>query len=698
MKSFSPVRVLAVSVWGLFASMIAASQSYAPPLATTEDVRLPQKRCDHPIYCDGPILHAVQLGGVFDSDKTFVDMPTRKPVAEIVKAFGKLPSNASHSQLAAFVDDNFYPAGSDIVEVELEDWTDNPPFLNGVTDPVLRGYGLSLHNQWKNLGRKRDVSFLCAGCESSLIPVNHTFVTSGSNSSREFHYWNTYYVELGLLKSGLYKTARGVLQNLLDTIGMYGFVPSGGRIYYSDRTEPPLLALMIKTYYEATDDLDFVAQALPLLKKELQFWDKYRSVNVTYTRKVPDSLGKRDNIQIVSAKTTTYGPNLFSTAVSSNSVYLRPEAYSSDYSISKTATAAPQLFSTALSSSDFYAATEAGTVPSVEYADRSAASVGPSLFSTAVNRRSLDIPSDNPFAGFTKNQLTILGTVNINSTISVNLNSILYQAELIVANFTQILNGNKVNGECEDYRQRAQDRRQMLLDLAYNPDTGMFVDYHLETGKHSDVWSINSFWPYWALGNSLPDGGSQRALENISKLHDRFPGGLPNTFYNTSLGWDYPYVKPPLQHMAIKSAENSEKNTNTSKYAAYKGTAARIAQSSIDTAFCNWYTTGGKIPGVLNSYDYAQSGSSGASLGTFEIGADGNEVTKTDSESKGDFTWTTGITIWLLDQYKAQIGTPTCPNIKLNRVTKMCRAKRSNTTKSRRCRPQKRDVLAVLRR
>ncbi|KAJ1820520.1 hypothetical protein LPJ56_003417, partial [Coemansia sp. RSA 2599] len=681
MKPFGQLWTLAAVFWTArtVATVAAEEQLFTPPSASVQSLRLPQKRCDHPIYCDGPLLRAVQLAGVFDSDKTFVDMPTRKPVDKVVDEFHKLPLNASRAQLSQFVEENFYPAGSDVVEVELEDWNDNPPFLKGITDPVLRGYGMSLHNQWKTLGRKRNTSFLCAGCESSLLPVKNTFIASGDNSSREFRYWNTYYIEIGLLKSGLFKTAKGILQNLLDAVSEYGFVPTGGRIYYTDRTEPPLLALMVKTYFEATNDLDFVHRALPLLKKEHAFWDEHRSVNVTYTRKPAGaSLGKRGDLEVVTTKTTTYGPDLFSTAIDTSNgggasgSYLRPESYSSDYALSKTAESGPQLFATALSNGALYAASEAGTVPSVQYANRSVATVGPSLFSTALRRRSLQIPSDNPFAAFSQKQLNVLSVANINNTVAVNLNSILYQVETIIADFAKALNNNTESAECLGYRRRAESRRQMLIDLTYNPDTGLFADYHLESGKHADVWSINSLWAYWALGDNLPADGTARALENIAELHKRFPGGLPNTLYNTTLSWDYPHIKPPLQHMAIRSADNSEKKLGDGhgSYMAYKGTAAKIAQSTIDTAFCNWYTTGGTIPGVLNSYSDSTGNSSGASLGTYDIDSGGNEITTTDSSSPGGYTWTTGITIWLLDQYKTQARMPSCPNIKLNLVGK----------------------------
>lgn len=33
--------------------------------------------CDSPIYCDGDVLHTVQLARIFSDSKTFVDMVTK---------------------------------------------------------------------------------------------------------------------------------------------------------------------------------------------------------------------------------------------------------------------------------------------------------------------------------------------------------------------------------------------------------------------------------------------------------------------------------------------------------------------------------------------------------------------------------------------------------------------------------------------
>ncbi|KAJ2814716.1 hypothetical protein IWW50_007051, partial [Coemansia erecta] len=206
------------------AATAVATDAYIPPRVTVQSQRQAQALCNHPIYCNGPLLDTVMLSGVFDEDKTFVDMPTSKPVADVIAAFNSLPKNATKAQVAEFVDKNFYPAGYDVVDAELEDWTDDPPFLHGVTDPVLRGYGMSVHNQWKKLARRHDPSLLCDGCASSLLATNYTFIVPGSNTSREFGYWNSYYINAGLLKSGLYSTARGMLRNLLDMVRAHGFV------------------------------------------------------------------------------------------------------------------------------------------------------------------------------------------------------------------------------------------------------------------------------------------------------------------------------------------------------------------------------------------------------------------------------------------------------------------------------------------
>ncbi|KAJ2464655.1 hypothetical protein EV174_006778 [Coemansia sp. RSA 2320] len=178
-------------------------------------------------------------------------------------------------------------------------------------------------------------------------------------------------------------------------------------------------------------------------------------------------------------------------------------------------------------------------------------------------------------------------------------------------------------------------------------------------------------WPYWAFGDSLPAESGQKALDSISQLHQRFSGGLPNTLYNSSLDWDYPKVQPPLQNMAINSVLGIQQcaGAGNSSAAGTPGFEVSLVQNSINSAFCNWYTTGGSIPGVLNQYGSASGGSKGASFEFYVLGEDGDITTTSDTGDQGDYTWTNGVMIWLLGMFSSQVSIPTCPNIVLNLVS-----------------------------
>lgn len=52
-------------------------------------------------------------------------------------------------------------------------------------------------------------------------------------------YWDSKFILDGLLESELYDIANSTLQNFMDEIQLFGFIPNGGRIYYLNRSQPP---------------------------------------------------------------------------------------------------------------------------------------------------------------------------------------------------------------------------------------------------------------------------------------------------------------------------------------------------------------------------------------------------------------------------------------------------------------------------
>jgi alpha,alpha-trehalase len=64
------------------------------------------------------------------------------------------------------------------------------------------------------------------------------------------YYWDSYWIVLGLLACDMVMTARGLVQNLIDDVATFGFVPNGGRVYYLNRSQPPLLSEMVMALIE----------------------------------------------------------------------------------------------------------------------------------------------------------------------------------------------------------------------------------------------------------------------------------------------------------------------------------------------------------------------------------------------------------------------------------------------------------------
>lgn len=97
---------------------------------------------------------------------------------------------------------------------------------------------------------------------------------------KEIYYWDTFWIVHGLLISGMNVTAEGMVDNLLSLVNRYGYVPNGTRVYYLNRSQPPLLVLMVALYVRITRNLDFLEKSLPILEKEMEFWLTKRVVQI----------------------------------------------------------------------------------------------------------------------------------------------------------------------------------------------------------------------------------------------------------------------------------------------------------------------------------------------------------------------------------------------------------------------------------
>ena len=63
-----------------------------------------------------------------------------------------------------------------------------------------------------------------------------------------------------------------MLKNFLSIVDRFGFIPNGGRIYYSMRSQPPLLTPMIKTFVDTTNNRGFAISCVDTLAREFDYW------------------------------------------------------------------------------------------------------------------------------------------------------------------------------------------------------------------------------------------------------------------------------------------------------------------------------------------------------------------------------------------------------------------------------------------
>ena len=203
-----------------------------------------------PVRDLGAFFHDVQLAGIFEDSKTFVDARPRSAPSAIAKQYDAARTSSGFN-LRAFVEQNFElprPVGRDFQ-------TD--------TTQTMEEHVRAL---WPVLTRSPDT----VDARSSLIPLPNAYVVPGGRF-REVYYWDSYFTMLGLVESGRTDLVRNMLDNFAHLVTTIGHIPNGNRTYYLGRSQPPFFAAMVGLYARATDTSQAL-RYLDALEAEHAFW------------------------------------------------------------------------------------------------------------------------------------------------------------------------------------------------------------------------------------------------------------------------------------------------------------------------------------------------------------------------------------------------------------------------------------------
>ncbi|XP_008019282.3 trehalase [Chlorocebus sabaeus] len=450
--------------------------------------------CESEIYCHGELLHQVQMAKLYQDDKQFVDMPLSIAPEQVLQTFNELSRDHNHSipreQLQAFVQEHFQAKGQELQPWTPADWKDSPQFLQKISDAKLRVWAGQLHQLWKKLGKKMKPEVLSHPERFSLIYSEHPFIVPGGRFV-EFYYWDSYWVMEGLLLSEMAETVKGMLQNFLDLVKTYGHVPNGGRVYYLQRSQPPLLTLMMDCYLTHTNDTTFLQENIEMLALELDFWTKNRTVSVSLD-------GKN---YLLNRYYVPYGGP-------------RPESYSKDAELADTL---PEGDREAL-----WAELKAGAESGWDFS----------------SRWLIGGPNPNSLSGIRTSKL-----------VPVDLNAFLCQAEELMSKFYSRL-GN--DSQATKYRTLRAQRLAALNAVLWDEETGAWFDYDLENKKKNQEFYPSNLTPLWAGCFSDP-GVADKALKYLEDNRIlTYQYGIPTSLQKTGQQWDFPNAWAPLQDLVIR--------------------------------------------------------------------------------------------------------------------------------------------------
>ncbi|RZC35606.1 trehalase [Asbolus verrucosus] len=484
-----------------------------------------QQSCDSKVFCQGNLLHTVQMAQIYNDSKSFVDLKMLHDEATTLRNFevffNDTNRNPTREEVRKFVSENF------VDYKEFEDWippdfTDSPRFLSRIQDEEVKNFAQAIVNIWPTLARKMKQEVLDTPEYFTLIPVEHGFVVPGGRF-REFYYWDSYWIIKGLLLNEMYDTVRGMLDNFLSLVDRYGFVPNGSRIYYLNRSQPPLLCLMISLYIQETNDTTWLANNIKLIDKELRFWLDHRVIDVP-----------KDGVVYRMAH------------YACESGTPRPESYSEDvYTAS--------YFKDEAEKTQLYADLKSAAESGFDFSSR-----------WIINENGTNIGN-----------LSLLHTRKI---IPVDLNSFLCQAFVKISEFYVILHDFE---NARFWFEQANLLKKAIKEVFYNDEDGIWYDWNVELGQQRDYFYPSNFAPLWSGVYDLADAeilGGRAAKYLVDHCITDYDGGIPTSVVQSGEQWDFPAAWPPLQSIVILGLDQSGNcfAKNISRQLAQKWVTANI--------------------------------------------------------------------------------------------------------------------------
>jgi alpha,alpha-trehalase len=425
-----------------------------------------------------------------------------------------------------------------------------------------------------------------------LLYLPNSYVVPGGRFN-EMYGWDSYFIVLGLISSGRYDLAKGMVENLLYEVKMYGSVLNANRTYCLTRSHPPFLTAAIRAVYECRQcfldretKFKWLEGAYRLAARYHATWtETHRQAGDTGlsryfdvdTGPVPeladDSKYYFDVIDWLLAHPRK-NPGYLIQGCSHSDLSLQPPSASKKCNPRSGVLCEHASAKGHCLTDDFYlgdrAMRESGFDSSFRF---------------------------GPFCGRTHHFAPVC------------LNSLLFRYERDMAYFADQL--QHVN-ESKVWVARAEQRAESTRKYLWRKKEGLFQDYNFIDGQSSRYSYLSTYYPMWA---GLATKEQAESLRRNLGLFER-AGGLAMSTQATGMQWDEPYGWAPCNLIVAEGMKSY----------GYFDDARRIARAFIDTVdrgFANDAT-------LREKYDVAKGG--------HEV-----HVTAGYKENVIGFGWTNGV-------------------------------------------------------
>jgi alpha,alpha-trehalase len=335
--------------------------------------------------------------------------------------------------------------------------------------------------------------------EHGLLYLPRPYVVPGGRFN-EMYGWDSYFIQVGLLRDGELAAARDMAANFIYEIENYGTLLNANRTYYLTRSQPPFLTRMLLGVYEKEPNRAWLRSAMPALEVYYSFWTgEPHQIPTTGLSRYFDT-GDGPAPEVESDEKDAEGRTHYDRAREYYKTHEVP-----DYDVDR-----------------FYDRKRDALLPLFYKGDRSMRESGFDP-SSRFGPFSVDIIHHNP----------------------VCLNALLYQMEKDGAEIARALGDTAM---AITWEARARDRQRAIDRYLWDEEAGLYFDYNFETRKRRHYDFATTFYPLWVGAASKEQAA--RVVKNLPLFEA--PGGILTSTQTTGNQWDAPFGWAPLQLIAVQ--------------------------------------------------------------------------------------------------------------------------------------------------